>query len=637
MNIQYMHEQLKYWRYKLLARVLPLRKAKKYRQKRDYLGKLLGNPDYKLLLNSPYFDCSYYLKNNPDVAKHKMYPVEHYLKYGWKEGRSPSPLYNFKFYLECYPDLVKAQVNPVLHYLKYGYRERRILYKNPDYQSYSFRVKRKYVIYTCITGNYDTAPEYLYFDDKYDYVLFTDSEKLIHQKRVGIWRVRPLQFDGRDSVRNARWHKTHPHVLFPNYSYSIWIDGNIKPLGEFVFRKISQFISRDVLIAVPPHFWRNDCYEEAAFLSFHHFDLPELINKEIKVIKQSGLPEQSGLQETNIVLRKHNQPQLVSLDDEWWNFIDKYSRRDQICFNYLCWKYKVELHDFCDKTEIRVNPQQVYLYEHARRRTGNKTCKTISVIIPVFNALAETKNLIASIKKSHLSANVDITLINDKSDSETTEYLRKLNRENPQYRLIENKNNMQFVRTCNKGMACVTGDIIVLLNNDTLIPENWEKRILDCFNSDSDIGIASPVASGSGLWDIPFNQGMNFEMMDRHVEKVSKKEYPVVLCPEGFCFAIRRECFNEIGFLDEIFCPIYCEETDYALRALKAGWKTVIIDNLYMFHKRHASVGSEFRKKQIEKNWKILMQRHADIWAIRETKYNTTGKINKIKEMIQRG
>lgn len=89
--------------------------------------------------------------------------------------------------------------------------------------------------------------------------------------------------------------------------------------------------------------------------------------------------------------------------------------------------------------------------------------------------------------------------------------------------------------------------------------------------------------------------------------------------------------------MDEIFCPIYCEETDYALRALKAGWKTVIIDNLYMFHKRHASVGSEFRKKQIEKNWKILMQRHADIWAIRETKYNTTGKINKIKEMIQRG
>lgn len=76
---------------------------------------------------------------------------------------------------------------------------------------------------------------------------------------------------------------------------------------------------------------------------------------------------------------------------------------------------------------------------------------------------------------------------------------------------------------------------------------NWEKRILDCFNSDSDIGIASPVASGSGLWDIPFNQGMNFEMMDKHVEKVSKKEYPVVLCPEGFCFAIRRECFNEIN------------------------------------------------------------------------------------------
>lgn len=516
------------------------------------------------------------------------------------------------------------------------YKEKRNqLKKQLKYLKYNHNKTRKHVIYSCITGNYDSVPEYLYFDDNFDYILYTDNKLLQEQKIAGIWKIRPLVYEDKDDVRNARWHKTHPHILFPEYDTSTWIDANIIPVKNFIFSQIKKCIKTNTLISVPLHPDRQDCYEEGEFLIKRHYDLPELIHSEIELIKQDRYPAKQGLHETNIIFRRHKKSEIEAANEEWWSLIANYSRRDQVSFNYIFWKHKITVSAFSEKFEIRFNPKQVILIKHSNyKRPQVKDCKTISIIVPVFNALPETKDLIASIEKSNLTSNVDITLINDKSDDETTEYLRKLNKKNPKYKLIENETNMQFVRTCNKGMTCVDGDIIVLLNNDTLMPQKWEKRILECFNSDVSIGVASPIASGSGLWDIPFKQGMNFDDMDRHVESISHKNYPVVLCPEGFCFAIRRECFEEIGLLDEIFCPIYCEETDYALRALKAGWKTVIIDNLYMYHKRHASVGSEFRRKQIEKNRKILMQRHSDIWAIRESKYNTAEIIKKIKDRI---
>ena len=623
-------------RYNIL-RYLTIGKQKhKYEEKCMYLKKLLNNLDYKKMLNSPYFDAQFYIKNNPDVKSAKMYPLEHYMKYGYKEGRNPSSKYDFKLYANTYFDLQQKDINPVLHYIRHGKAEGRCLQLIPNYGKKQIR-KKKYVIYTCITGGYEVIPAYSYYDNCFNYVLFTDNEILLQKKSVGIWKIKPLQYEKLDNIRNARWHKTHPHILFPDYQYSIWIDANVIPRSSFLFKKIKKCIKRQNLLTVPPHPERNDCYQEAEFLIKNHYDLPKLIKEEINIIRRDAYPSGMGLQETNIIVSQHNNNNIIQLNEKWWNFIAKYSRRDQICFNYLCWKYNIPLKNLGKIQDIRCNPTHINMLPHALRKEGVKECKTISIIIPIHNALSETIDMISSIEKSKLSENVDILMINDKSDTETTEYLRSISKQNSKYKLLENLKNMQFVRTCNKGLSCAKGDILVLLNNDTMIPPRWEERILDCFNSDGGIGVASPIASGSGLWNLPILSEMNFEEMDRHVEKVSKKNYPIVLCPEGFCFAIRRECFNEIGFLDEIYCPIYCEETDYALRALKAGWKTVIIDNLYMYHKRHASVGSKFRSQQIEKNWKILMSRHSALWNIRETKYMTTAKLQKIKEIIQRG
>lgn len=71
------------------------------------------------------FDRSFYLTQNPDVAASGFDPLDHYLDYGWKEGRDPRPGFSTQFYLEANTDVAAAGVNPFYHYVVSGKSEGR--------------------------------------------------------------------------------------------------------------------------------------------------------------------------------------------------------------------------------------------------------------------------------------------------------------------------------------------------------------------------------------------------------------------------------------------------------------------------------------------------------------------------------
>jgi hypothetical protein len=71
------------------------------------------------------FDAEYYLHRNPDVRTAGMDPLEHYIRFGWKEGRDPTPGFSTSYYLQINPDVQKSGVNPFYHYLMKGREEGR--------------------------------------------------------------------------------------------------------------------------------------------------------------------------------------------------------------------------------------------------------------------------------------------------------------------------------------------------------------------------------------------------------------------------------------------------------------------------------------------------------------------------------
>lgn len=239
--------------------------------------------------------------------------------------------------------------------------------------------------------------------------------------------------------------------------------------------------------------------------------------------------------------------------------------------------------------------------------------KKLSVIIPIYNALEEVKLLLDSLKENFNFYLGEIILINDCSKQDTTDFLYEFAKNNTQFVLVNNEENLGFVKTCNKGMKMAKGDIVVLLNSDTIIPKEFCERIIKCFNSDSKIGTASPISSFSDRYCIPLREDMSIEEMNNLLRKRHKCVYPQITTAEGFCYCIRKALIEAQGYLDEIYGKGYHEESDFSCRASVNGWKNVLIDDLYVYHKRCCSFGTESRKSQKRQNGSIYQSRYA-VW-----------------------
>ena len=198
---------------------------------------------------------------------------------------------------------------------------------------------KKGVVYTCIIDNYDNLINHSYIDFNYDYVCFTNNENLLKTQHNGVWQFRKLDYDKLDAKRNSGWHKTHPHLLFPNYEESIWLDANIDVKNGCLFKNVQNNIS------IPVHPERDCVYEECYRVAQLGIENKETVDKMVLFLMQNNFPKNYGLNETCIVIRKHNAPKIQKINEEWWDFIQKHSKRDQCSLSFVLWKNEIKPQD----------------------------------------------------------------------------------------------------------------------------------------------------------------------------------------------------------------------------------------------------------------------------------------------------
>ncbi len=260
----------------------------------------------------------------------------------------------------------------------------------------------------------------------------------------------------------------------------------------------------------------------------------------------------------------------------------------------------------------------------------------LTIVVPIYNALSDVKNCLTSLLEANLLKQTKVILMDDCSNKETQNYLQKFANKHSNFKLCRNNQNFGFIKNCNKGIDLAKGDIVVLLNSDTKVPLGFDKRVLQCFKSDKNIALASPLSIYSGFFKIPENKKYRLPQIDKIVQKTSENKYPLIT-PEGFCYALRKEVTDKIGKLDEIFGMGYCEEDDLDMRALLQGYRTVLIDNLIVYHKSHASFSSEKREEILKRNRIIFRRRWGNQQAevrkdmkVWDTVENLNKKINEL-------
>lgn len=263
-----------------------------------------------------------------------------------------------------------------------------------------------------------------------------------------------------------------------------------------------------------------------------------------------------------------------------------------------------------------------------------KKKQSISLVIPIYNALDDVKMCLNSIVENFDFEFGNVVLVNDKSQEETSAYLNEFVETHQKFILLNNSENLGFVKTCNKGMKEATGNIIVLLNSDTKLPKHFNEKVSNCFNSDENIGVASPITSSSWLYNIPMKKNLSLDEMNSLLQTIHKAEYPLIPSAEGFCFCIRREVIENIGGLDEVYGRGYHEEVDFSYRAIKAGFKVALIDDLYVYHKAHASFGKKGGDKLIHENNRIFRERWGSFRKDYEKQINFVNPIYAIRRKI---
>ncbi|MDE8564477.1 glycosyltransferase [Anoxybacillus rupiensis] len=225
-----------------------------------------------------------------------------------------------------------------------------------------------------------------------------------------------------------------------------------------------------------------------------------------------------------------------------------------------------------------------------------------SIIILTHNQLNYTKQCIESIIKYTKEGSYDIIIVDNHSTDGTVEWLKEQNN----LKVIFNNKNLGFPKGCNQGIEIATGDNILLLNNDTVVTENWLENLLACLYSSDDIGAVGPVTNSATYYStIPVDYTSIDEMhrfaASYNVSDHSKWEERLKLI--GFCMLIKRKAINEIGLLDERFTPGNFEDDDYSVRLRKAGYRLMLCKDTFIHH-----YGSVSWKKDVNAYSRILTE-----------------------------
>ena len=196
--------------------------------------------------------------------------------------------------------------------------------------------KKSIVCYTCITGDYDHLKQPIVFNRQIDYVCFTDCARVLPNS---IWQFRPIpkELCVLSQVKQQRIVKICPHRYLREYSISIWIDGSFQICGSLV-DFVRQYDLSKTPLYTRVHPQRNCIYEEAKVCIAMHKDSRAVIDKQIAKYQEEGYPKNAGMYETGVILRKHNDMKCQLVCNRWASELLLGSHRDQLSFNYACWK-----------------------------------------------------------------------------------------------------------------------------------------------------------------------------------------------------------------------------------------------------------------------------------------------------------
>ena len=191
--------------------------------------------------------------------------------------------------------------------------------------------------------------------------------------------------------------------------------------------------------------------------------------------------------------------------------------------------------------------------------------------------------------------------------------------------LIENDKNYGFAEGCNIGIKyarrALDPEYVLLLNNDTVVHEDFLSELIDIAKQDETIGFAGPMIyyyDFQGRADVINSAGMRLNLWkgthtNEGLFEVDRGQYDItkdVDYVEGSCMLARRDMLDKIGLLDSRYFA-YWEETELCVRGLRLGYRSVYVPKSKIWHKVSVSTANITKPYYLTRNKFWFMRKHA--------------------------
>lgn len=217
-----------------------------------------------------------------------------------------------------------------------------------------------------------------------------------------------------------------------------------------------------------------------------------------------------------------------------------------------------------------------------------------SIIIPVYNRLEEVKELLQSAEELDFERNAfEFLFVDDGSSDGFGEFIQSYrSKTGLQIRAIFQANKGP-AQARNNGMASNSSEYMLFIDSDCILPPQWLREIEKGIIENKFEAFGGPDTFHPSF--SPLLKAINYSMTSfigtggiRGNKKSVEKFYP-----RSFNMGISREVFEKIGGMRLRY---YGEDTDFSARIIEAGFKTGLISDAFVYHKRRTSLHKFFRQ-----------------------------------------
>lgn len=159
--------------------------------------------------------------------------------------------------------------------------------------------------------------------------------------------------------------------------------------------------------------------------------------------------------------------------------------------------------------------------------------------------------------------------------------------------------NLGFAGGTNLGINASKGELILLLNNDTIVEPDFLFRMVELLEQNPEVGIVSPKIvfaepyntiqyAGAFIGQPTLGRGVQIGNMEP--DEGQYNDVRMTELPHGACMLVRREVFEVAGLLPEFYF-MYFEEYDFTALAAKEGYKVMFCGESKIVHRQSVSIG----------------------------------------------